>query len=870
MKLKGVAVLVIALMPVGTMAAHAGLNREFPIRSFVRDAHGVTFTSPGGALRIDVCSDRVIHVIVSPTQSIPENVVPVVTEDWKPVKFSVREHAGFVRIDTRSVRVEVAKSTGAITFLNSSGKVLLAEPHSGARRFEPEKILGVRTWKVDQSFVSPADEALYGLGQHQTGWFDMRGIPVKLEQENTNISVPFLLSTRGYGLLWDNASVTAYDPAEEPIRIDPSMGKGHFRTSTAGYYGFLLNSDGTQQLTLAINGRSVIDLHNIWSPYSAGARVRLQADTDYTVVAQGGKKGVSLFLRPPSNTTEFLSLAGKAINYYFFYGGDPSEAIALFRQATGEAPLFPRWAYGFWQCRERYSSQQQILSVAAEFRRRHIPVDAIVQDWHYWGKYGWNALRFDESDYPDPAAMIHALHQENLHFVISVWPKFGTDTAVDQELRKQVDMIPGVDGAPEQWLDAFNPEARKLFWQALDAGLFRDGVDGWWLDASEPEGDPLRNVRTYPGPGQLFQNAYPLYETTAVYRGQRHTTEKKRVVILTRSAFAGQQRNAAASWSGDVGGNWQTLKRQIPAGLNFGMSGLPYWTTDIGGFFRPKNQYTSPEYHELLIRWFEFGTFCPIFRIHGYQSQTEMWNFGPQVYDILRQYDDLRYRLLPYIYSEAWSVTHQGQTMMRALPLEYPQDRRTWHVADEFLFGPSLLISPVVEPGATMWPVYLPEGSDWYDFWTGQRTQGGETVTANAPIGRMPIYVKAGSIVPFGPLVQSAEATEDPIDLRIYGGSSGSFTLYEDACDGYGYEDGQYSTIPIHWNDRQHKLRIGSRTGSFPGMLQQHTFRIFYVASGHAAGIAEATKPDATVHYSGSRIVVRLSRRPPENLATVG
>jgi alpha-D-xyloside xylohydrolase len=833
-------------------------HRSFPIESFVRDTRGVTFRSSSGAIRIDVCSDRVIHVVASPTSSIPKAIVPVVTETWTPTPFQMTEDAATFHLDTKAMRVDVEKSTGAVTFLDASGKVLLAEPANGGKSFEPEEILGTKTWKVDQSFLSPPDEALYGLGQHQEGWFDMRGIPVRLEQENTNISIPFLLSTRGYGLLWNNASVTDYDPAEQAVPLDLATGKGHFRATTGGYYGFLLTSDGTQQLELTVNGHSVIDLHTMWTPYSAGARIPLESGTEYTVVARGGKTGAKLFFRPPSATTEFLSEAGGAIDYYFFYGGKPDAAIALYRKAIGEAPLFPRWAYGFWQCRERYSSQQQILDVAAEFRQRHIPVDVMVQDWHYWGKYGWNALRFDESEYPDPASMLNTLHRENLHFVISVWPKFGTNTEIDKELHKQVDMIPGVGGAPEEWLDAFNPKAQKLFWQGMDARLFKAGVDGWWLDASEPEGDPLHNVRTFLGPGNLVQNAYPLYETAAVYNGQRSTTEKKRVVILTRSAFAGQQRNAAASWSGDVSGNWETLKRQIPAGLNFSMSGLPYWTTDVGGFFRPKDQYTSSAYHELLIRWFEYGAFCPIFRIHGYQSQTEMWKFGPRVYDILRKYDNLRYRLLPYIYSVAWGVTDQGESMMRALPLEYPEDTKAWNVADEFLFGPALLISPVVEPGAVTRQVYLPEGSRWVDFWTGTSMAGGETATANAPLDHMPIYVKAGSIIPFGPVVQSAEAKADPIDLRIYGGMDADFTLYEDKGDGYDYEKDQRSTIQMHWDNRRHRLFIASRTGSFQGMLTRRTFRVFYVAAGHASGITPDTKPDAIVAYSGKQVYVQL------------
>ena len=382
--------------------------------------------------------------------------------------------------------------------------------------------------------------------------------------------------------------------------------------------------------------------------------------------------------------------------------------MAEYRELTGAAPLLPRWAYGFWQCRERYGSQQQILNIATEFRKRKIPVDVLVQDWRYWGKYGWNAMRFDESDYPDPAAMMSSLHSQNFHMVISVWAKFGAETDVNHELGDAHLLLqsaaatgePGETKERESWADLFNPQTQKAYWADINRTLFADGLDGWWLDASEPEGDPLKNDRTFLGPGKTVRNAYPLFETSAVYDGQRAANPNKRVVILSRSAFTGQQRNGSISWSGDVSGDWATLRRQIPAGLSFGISGMPYWTTDIGGFFRPKDQYTSPDYHELLIRWFEFGAFCPIFRIHGYQSETEMWKYGPEVEQDLRLYDTLRYRLLPYIYSQAWDVTRQGSTMMRALPMEFPSDVRVREISDQFMFGPSLLISPVVDKGA--------------------------------------------------------------------------------------------------------------------------------------------------------------------------
>jgi alpha-D-xyloside xylohydrolase len=443
--------------------------------------------------------------------------------------------------------------------------------------------------------------------------------------------------------------------------------------------------------------------------------------------------------------------------------------------------------------------------------------------------------------------------------IISVWSKFGGDTDVYKRMAARSFLIPG-QPLIESVTDFFNPQARTAFWSELRDGIFQDGMDGWWMDASEPEYDALHNKRTFVGSGNSVRNAYPLYVTQAIYEGQRATTDRKRVVILTRSAFAGQQRYAAASWSGDISANWITLRRQIPAGLSFSMSGLPYWTTDVGGFFRPKDQYTSDAYHELLVRWFEYGAFCPVFRVHGYQSNAEIWNYGPQVEGILRQYDELRYRLLPYIYSAAWGVTKNGETLMRALPLEFSSDAGARRVSDQFMFGPALLINPVTTEGAKERTLYLPASLDWIDFWTGKRIRGGQSVNAEAPLDRMPIYVRAGSIIPFGPHAESASAKTDPLELRIYTGAPADFTLYEDEGDSYDYERGAYSEIPIHW-DEAGLLTIGNRRGSFPGMLKHRTFRVVIVGLGYGTGVASSSEPDATIEYEGRATSVRLRPR---------
>jgi len=832
--------------------------------TFERSANGVTFHTSNGNMLIAVCSDRVIHVVVSPTKEIPESNVPSVTRPCSGTPFKLSSTPAKVSVKTTSMNVEIDRSSLAVKFKNSAGDTVLAEQDKSGRSIAPIMIGEVPSNEVRQDFILSPDEALYGLGQHQEGFLNVRDIPLQLLQANTNIAIPFVVSTKGYGLLWNNAALTEFNPTTKSIALDEN-GKGTFQSDAAGEYGFLLNGNERRRLHLSVNDEKIIDITNMWVADSAGAKIHLNANTSYNISAETGGN-TQLRVRPPSNTMGFRSDASRAIDYYFIYGPQPDQVVARYREMTGAAPLLPLWAYGFWQCRERYSSQQQILDTAAEFRKRQIPVDVMVQDWQYWGKYGWNAMKFDENFYPKPAELMSALHHDNFHMVISVWAKFGVQTDVNKEFVHDGLILksaaatgePGESKETEDWVDLFNPKAQALYWKDLDRGLFHDGLDGWWLDASEPEGDPLKNDNTYLGSGRTVRNAFPLFETTAVYKGQRAADENKRVVILTRSAFTGQQRNGIINWSGDISANWDTLRRQIPAGLNFGISGFPYWTTDVGGFFRPRDQYTSAAYHELLIRWFQFGAFSPIFRVHGYQSETEMWKYGPQVESILREYDELRYRLMPYIYSTAWGVTNRGETMMKALPFVYPGDQSLRDVSDQFLFGDSLLINPVTEPNATTRKIILPAGSDWYDFWSGQKSRGGQTIVADAPLDKMPILVREGSIVPLGPKVQYAAENQDPTELRIYGGKDADFQLYEDSGDGYAYDRGERATINLHWNDKSRELTIGERSGSFPGLRSKRTFNIVLTRSERGVGLEPAKEYDRSVAYEGHRIAVHL------------
>jgi len=831
-----------------------------------RTENGAVIHSAAGLVRVEACSDSVIHIVAGPAASHPaKQIVPTVIQPCLDTNFAIGSDGSRVSVQTAKVKVEVDKQTGAVRFLTPGGDTILSEQAQNGRLVSaaeaPDSVDGVR-----QEFLLSPGEALYGLGQHQEGFFNLRDIPVQLLQANTNIAIPFLISTNGYGLLWNNAALTEFNPATQTIHLDQT-GAGTFQTDSEGEYGFLLSGNYRSKLRLSVDGQQIIDLNNMWLPLSAGAKIHLAARTTYKVFAEtGGDTGLSV--RAPSDTMAFQSQVGNAVDYYFLYGPEPTKVVAEYRDLSGTAPLLPRWAYGFWQCRERYSSEQQILDTAAEFRKRKIPVDVLVQDWQYWGKYGWNAMRFDEREYPNPFEMMSALHHQDIHLVISVWAKFGAETAVNHEMENAHLVLttgatarePGEAKESERWVDLFNPQARKAFWSEIDRNLFHDGLDGWWLDASEPEGDPLKDDTTFLGPGKDVRNAFPLFETSAVYQGQRAATSDKRVLILSRSAYTGQQRNASISWSGDVSSNWETLRRQIPAGLSFGMSGFPYWTTDIGGFFRPADQYKSPEYHELLIRWFQFGTFCPIFRVHGFRSETEMWKYGPEVEKVLKQYDELRYRLLPYIYSSAWGVTNRGEIVMQGLPFAYPKDTAVRQVGDEFLFGDSLLITPVTEPHATTRAVVLPDSDNWVDFWSGKTHRGGQAITVDAPLDRIPILVKAGSIVPMGPVIQSASKHQDPLDIRIYGGKDASFELYEDSGDGYAYEHAERATIRFQWDDRRRVLLIGDRSGSFPGMLTKRTFHIVFVKPGHGVGDAD-TIPDRSITYDGGSLKIDLGKK---------
>ncbi|HEV2320197.1 MAG TPA: TIM-barrel domain-containing protein, partial [Verrucomicrobiae bacterium] len=555
--------------------------------------------------------------------------------------------------------------------------------------------------------------------------------------------------------------------------------------------------------------------------------------------------------------------AANAIDYYFMEGPALDQVIADYRQLTGAAPMFGKWAWGFWQCKEHYATQPELLEVEQRYRGMHVPLDCVIQDWYYWAPHPWGSHQFDTNRYPDFGELMRQLHSDHAHLIISVWGRFDEGSANWRELKDAGCLYSNMFSnflvpAKFQYYDPFNPTARRIYWRQISRELFADGIDGWWLDASEPElsshWGEFEDYKTALGPGFTVFNAYPLMHTTGVYQGQRADTSKKRVFILTRSAYAGQQRNAAVTWSGDIQGTWQELQKQIPAGLNFSISGIPYWNTDTGGFIG--GDPADPQYAELFTRWFQFSAFCPMFRVHGTGHPKEMWRFDTNTENILIRYDRLRYHLIPYIYSIAWMVTSHGYTMMRPLVMDFRRDPRVYNIGDQYLFGPSVMVCPVTRAGAVKREVYLPAGSNWTDFWSGKKFAGGQAIETAAPIQTEPLFVRDGSIIPYGPKIEYAMEKADPIELRVYRGGDGQFTFYEDEGDNYNYEKGAWATIPLKWDEAKQTLEIGRRQGHFPGMLKERTFNLVWASENHGIGISSTENPDVVVHYNGQPLSV--------------
>lgn len=751
------------ILAVASLWAIAAASQAAAVSGMAPAASGAAFTTADGVLTVEPRSERVIHVRFGQA-GFRGNYNPAAMVNGAPPKvaFTVSETPEAYILSTSAVQVRVARADGHVRFDSKDGKPIAEE---GARDLRN----GVR-----QAFRT--DSLYFGLGQHQNGMLDYAESTVHLQQANRDVAVPMLVSPHGYGLLWNNASVTDVDV-----------------NHAAGPAPLVIRSE-----------------------------------------------------------------AGAGVDYDFIYGPDVDGVIAGYRKLTGDTPMMARWTWGMWQSKEHYASQAELLAVAGKYRELGIPLDAVIQDWQYWKGGQWGSHQMDPARYPDPAGMLRQLHGAHLHAIVSVWPRFDTGIANTAELDKLGGLFPKTyrnvyPAGQGRWYDAWNPKARDLYWRRIMQTLGTAGFDGWWLDASEAElggnWGEMRDVRTAAGPGAEVYNAYPLLHTTAVHDGMVRDQSAKRAFILTRSAYAGQQRNAAITWSGDIQGNWETLKRQVPAALDFTLSGIPYWSSDTGGFFggNPKD----PAYAELFTRWYQFSVFTPMLRVHGTGAGKELYAFDDATSKLLVDYDRLRYRLLPYIYSASWDVTSRQGTMMRALVFDFRDDPNAIRLPDEYMFGKALLVAPVVQPRATARTVYLPGKEGWYDFWTGARFAAGQTVTAGADIATIPVFVRAGSILPLGPVKQYADApSTEPVELRVYPGKDGTYELYDDAGDGYGYQKGEYSVLRLTWNDAAQRLDFAARQGSYPGMPGHQTF---------AVQCGGDTTTRHLVNYDGSAQVVGLA-----------
>jgi alpha-D-xyloside xylohydrolase len=908
-------------------------------------------------IRLQVVNDRIIHVSATPEEdfSTAKSLITVPGLEYSG-KFEVSVDSCFVILSTAALDAKVHKQSGEVSFFKKEGEPILQEKIGGGKSFTPIEVEGTKGYTLRQVFESPDDEAFYGLGQHQSDEFNYKGKNESLFQYNTKVSIPFIVSSRNYGILWDNYSLSKWgDPRDyEQLNQFKLFGKnGEEGVLTATYTnkqtgetierqestidyenleliknfpeGFSLNGaqvtwegeveatkDGIHRFHLHYAGYTTIKANNeevvkerwrtAWNPndykfvlaMKAGERVPLKIEWE----PDGDVSYISLKVLDPvpakeQNRLSLWSEMGDQIEYYFIAGDNMDEVISGYRTVTGKSQVMPKWAMGFWQSRERYKTQDELLETLAEFRRRNIPIDNIVQDWFYWPVDAWGDHAFDPERFPNPKGMVDSVHAMNARIMISVWPKFYVTTnnykafdekgwmyrqAVKDSIRDWV--YPGYVGS---FYDAYSADARKLFWKQIEEKLYPKGFDAWWMDASEPniQDNTSMDYRkalcgpTALGPSTKYFNAYALMNAEAIYDGQRGVDPDKRVFLLTRSGYAGIQRYSTAVWSGDIGTRWEDMKAQISAGLNFALSGIPYWSMDIGGFCVEKRYEEAQrlydrtgrenedlkEWRELNTRWYQFGAFVPLFRSHGQFPYREMFHIAPDnhpAYRSMLYYDKLRYRLMPYIYSLAGMTWLNDYTIMRALVMDFPVDAKVREISDQYMFGPALMVCPVYAYGARNRKVYFPGNEGWYNLYSGSYIAGNQTISVDAPYERMPLFVRAGSIVPFGPeIMYSDEKQPETITLFVYGGRDGSFTLYEDEGVNYNYEKGDYATIPFIYNDANKTLEIGERKGTFNSMLKQRMFNIVYVDQENPAAMKSGVT-GTLIGYAGTAVKVEL------------
>ena len=789
-----------------------------------------------GNVKIIPYTDSIIRIRYTLADNFTAKESLMIEQDaQQEVAFSISETSNDLLFATNNVSIRIDKSTAAFTYMDASGQVLVKEPKRGGKTLVPVEVAksvfdddteiestqnadGARVRAVPTTQVIDRkayqtklalefadDEALYGLGSHEEGVFNLRGTHQYLYQQNMKAVVPVLVSTKGYGLLFDSYSLMKFHD----------------------------------------------DIH--------GSYIWTDVDSE--------------------------------MDYYFIYGPEFDQIVSGYRHLTGQVPLLPKWAFGYVQSKERYKTQEELISIVKEYRRRQIPLDVIILDWMSWEGDLWGQKSFDPERFPNPTQMTQEIHDLHAKLMVSIWPIMTNNGPNHIEMKNKGFLL-----GNQATYDAFREEARDLYWQQTNEGLFSHGVDGWWCDCTEPfeadwqgeiKPEPEERLRInteeskkYLDPGYI--NAYSLLHSKGIYEGQRQTTDEKRVINLTRSAFAGQQKYATITWSGDISANWETYRKQIAAGLNFCATGNPYWTLDIGGFFVAKKDqwfwdgdydegYHDLGYRELYVRWLQYGTFLPMFRSHGTDTPREVWRFGEPgtvFYDTIVKYIKLRYRLLPYIYSIVGWITHHGYTMMRALPFDFRHDPKVYDIDDQFMFGPAFLVNPVTTPmyydresvkleGVPKTrSVYLPAGVDWYDFWTEQRFNGGQRIEAKADLATMPLYIRAGSIIPIGPSIQyTSQTSTEPLEIKIYPGEDGEFLFYDDEGDNYNYEQGQYATILFRWYDKDKRLVIEERQGSYPGMQENLDLLVTIVQPNEHGEFSNWQKQ---IVYSGQQTIIQF------------
>ena len=936
----------ISTVLLGTVFTAAGAFEAVP--------DGISVATPGGSVRLKVVGDKIIRVSASPEKSFPaDSSLIVIPQESKP-RYKTGEKGRYAWVETSAVKATVDKKTGEVTFFDNKGKKILQEAE---RTFKPITVENTDAYTVSQRFRSLDDnEGIYGLGQHQSNEFNYKGKNEELFQYNTKVSVPFVVSTGGYGILWDSYSLCRWGNPEDYsqlgdifklydkngkagnltgtyiaadgktiVREEPKIYfehlirgdlghvvnlprdfnyagakvsyEGELEPSVSGEYNFIMYYSGYQ--TIYIDNKKVVDRRwrTAWNPNSYKFSVKLEKGKRVPVKIEwepnGGVAycGLRAYKPVDDSARKQMSWWGEMqdmVDYYFVYGTDMDDVISGYRTLTGKSQIMPKWAMGYWQSREKYNTQEEVLSTITEFRKRNIPIDNIVIDWLHWKQDSWGSHEFDPERFPSPKAMVDSIHALNGRVMVSVWPKFYASTEHYKEFDRNGWMYQGAirddihdwvgPGYLGSFYDAYHPEARKLFWSQMNDHYMPLGIDAWWMDASEPNIRDCTDLQyrkdlttpTALGPSAKYFNAYALMNAEAIYNGQRGVDPDKRVFLLTRSGFAGLQRYSTATWSGDIATRWEDMESQISAGLNFAMSGIPYWTMDIGGFcvedryvaaqtlFNEKGIENDDlkEWRELNTRWYQFGCFAPLFRAHGQWPFREVFNIAPEshpAYKSIVAYTKLRYNLMPYIYSLAGMTHFDDYTIMRPMVMDFTSDNYSRDIKDQYMFGPALLVAPVCEYGARSRSVYLPEGEQWYDFYTGAAVAAGKNVTVDAPYERMPLFVRGGSIVPFGGDIQStAEESKEPLTLYVYAGRDGSFSLYEDEGTNYNYEKGLCSHIQLSYDDSKSVLTISDRKGEFPGMKNERTLKIVKIDG-------KQSQPKAkTVHYAGKELSINI------------